>query len=242
VLGSRSTHSGSRLGGLDGGPLKAGDTLPLGEPSPSAAPGRRLPNALRPEYGRELTVRVIPGPQDAAFTAEGIETFYSSPYTVTEKSDRQGVRLDGPKIEAKNGRYDIVSDAVVFGSVQVPGDGMPIVLLADRQTTGGYAKIGIVATVDLPKLAQAAPGTVIRFVQTSVQDAQKALRDRRQALLSAGLLSGLAEREFPLSIGGSGGLKLAYRPKSLATPGGTLVAVRSGAGLLTVRAEDVTNR
>jgi antagonist of KipI len=242
VLGSRSTHTGSRLGGLDGGPLKANETLPLGEPSSNAAPGRRLPDDLRPGYSRELTVRVIPGPQDDAFTAEGIETFYSSPYTVTEKSDRQGVRLDGPKIEVKNGRYDIVSDAVVFGSVQVPGDGMPIVLLADRQTTGGYAKIGVVATVDLPRLAQAAPAMVIRFVQTSVQEAQQALRERRQALLGADLLSGVAERDFQLSIGGSHNMKLSYRPAALATSGGTLVSVRSGAALLTVRAEDATNR
>lgn len=240
VLSSRSTHTGSRLGGLDGGPLKAGDTLPLGEPSPDAVPGHRLPDALRPAYGSEVMARVIPGPQDDAFTDDGMETFYSSTYTVTEKSDRQGVRFDGPEIGAKNGRYDIVSDAVVFGSVQVPGDGMPIVLLADRQTTGGYAKIGVVATVDLPGLAQAAPGTAVRFEQITVQHAQQALRDRREKLLSADLAAGLVESTFALAVNGEwADLRLSYRPALLRSASGALVAARTGAGAVTVHAEEL---
>ena len=242
VLGSRSTHAASHLGGLDGGPLKPGDTLPLGDPAPDAAPGRRLPDGLRREYGREVTVRVIPGPQDTAFTVDGIKTFYSAAYTVTDKSDRQGVRLDGPKIEAKDGRYDIVSDAVVFGAVQVPGDAMPIVLLSDRQTTGGYPKIGVVASVDLPLLAQAAPGTVIRFEEISAQAAQEALRDRMRDLLEADLLSGLVESEAPVFFGGASAVTLAYRPPALAEQGGTLVSFTAGGTRMTVRAEDVTGR
>jgi allophanate hydrolase subunit 2 len=129
-----------------------------------------------PKYGSEVTVHVIPGPQADQFTAKGVETFYSNAYTVTDKSDRQGVRLDGPAIEAVGGRYDIVSDAVVTGAIQVPGDARPIVLLADRQTTGGYPKIGVVATVDIPLLAQAAPGTSVRFVRTTIEEAQEATR------------------------------------------------------------------
>ncbi len=201
VLGSRSTHAGSGLGGLDGGPLKAGDELPIGEPSdePSAL---RIPNGLLPHRTSQLTLGVVPGPQQDAFTGDGVSVFYSSEYTVTDRSDRQGVRLDGPVIQAVGDRYDIVSDAVVFGSVQVPGDGKPIVLLADRQTTGGYAKIGVVASVSLPALAQAAPGTTARFERMTVQDAQAAARKRMSDLLETPLEDASPARAFSLNVSG----------------------------------------
>ena len=197
VLGSRSTHAASGLGGLNGGPLKPGDVLPLGEPQTSAGAGNAVPPGLRPLVSNEIDIRVVPGPQDDMFTDAGKTTFYSSAYTVTEQSNRQGLRLDGPEIEAVDGRYDIVSDAVVFGSVQVPGDGKPIVLMADRQTTGGYAKIGVVATVDLPLLAQARPGAVVRLSPVTVRDAQARLREANAALHAADLTAGvtrIAER------------------------------------------------
>jgi len=181
ALGSRATHIGSKLGGFEGRALQAGDELPFGEPA-SRPPERRVPADLIPAYGDDITLRVVSGPQEDAFTAGGVETFYASTYTVTDRSDRMGARLDGPVIEAVDGRYDIVSDAVPRGSVQVPGDGKPIVLLADRQTTGGYAKIGVVAAADLPLAAQAAPGTAIRFAPIGVEEAEQAAREQMASL------------------------------------------------------------
>ena len=175
-LGSRATYLAAGLGGLDGRALQPGDQIPAAVPSELPPAGRRLPADLVPEYPAEVAVRVVPGPQDDGFTESGLDTFFGSTYTVTDRSDRQGIRFDGPEIEAVGDRYDILSDAVVTGAVQVPGDRMPIVLLADRQTTGGYPKIGVVATVDQPHLAQAAPGTAVRFNRVTVEEAQAALR------------------------------------------------------------------
>ncbi len=105
-----------------------------------------LPERNRPVF--EGPVRVLLGPQEDAFTAAGIETFLSSAYTVTSKTDRMGCQLDGPPIEHRDG-FNIISDGIVNGSIQVPGSGIPIVLLADRQTTGGYPKIATVVSADL---------------------------------------------------------------------------------------------
>jgi allophanate hydrolase subunit 2 len=140
------------------------------------------PPDYAPDYPWVISVRVIPGPQDEQFTAHGIDTFFGSEYVVSDRSDRQGIRFDGPEIEAGPGGYDIVSDAIVTGSIQIPGDRRPIALLADRQTTGGYPKIGVVATADLPLLAQAAPGTRVRFARTGVDEAVEALREGAQEI------------------------------------------------------------
>ncbi|MSQ08779.1 MAG: biotin-dependent carboxyltransferase [Dehalococcoidia bacterium] len=204
VLGSRSTHAGSRLGGLRGRPLEAGDELALGlaDPDGEAASGLRVPASLLPVHADEFTVRVVRGPQEDSFNEAGVRTFYGSTYTVTERSDRQGLRLDGPLIEARGGRHDIVSDAVVAGSIQVPGDAMPIILMADRQTTGGYAKIAVAASIDRPLLAQAAPGARVRFVQTTVKEAQLAATTRRKALTETPLELAGEARELRLKIEG----------------------------------------
>ena len=201
VLGARSTHTGSGLGGLDGGPLKPNAELPVGQTS--GEPGlQRVPASLRPQSTRHTALRVVPGPQEDAFTIAGVDAFYGGEYTVTDRSDRQGVRLDGPQVEAVDGRYDIVSDAVVFGSVQVPGDGKPIVLLADRQTTGGYAKIGVVASVDLPALAQAAPGSTVSFTRTTVDEAQADARERMRQLLETPLEDASPALIYSLNVSG----------------------------------------
>ena len=168
VMGSRATDIGAKLGGFAGRALKAGDVLP------TRAVDDWTPTDVRctpPVYESEITVRVIPGPQDDAFTPKGTDTFFSAPYEVSPNSDRMGIRLDGAEIESVNGT-DIVSDGIVFGSVQVPSGGKPIVLMADHQTTGGYAKIGTVISFDLPKLAQARPGDTVRFVRISAEEAQ----------------------------------------------------------------------
>lgn len=225
VLGSRSTHTGSRLGGISGGPLEAGDELPVGTPGEGAAAGSRIPDSLLHEYSHEIEVRVVVGPQFDAFTDAGKDALFGSSYTVTENSDRQGLRLDGPEIEAVDGRYDIVSDAVVFGAIQVPGDGKPIVLLADRQTTGGYPKIGVVASVDLPLLAQAAPGSVVTFSEIAVAEAQQLLRQRREALLSADLSGSLTTTSMNLNLQGvAREISVTFDPQRLAQQDVTFVS------------------
>lgn len=211
VLGSRSTHVASCIGGVDGRALAAGDVLDIGEPSSTATSGSIFGgnvfggNAFvsastsgsgstpaSPEFPElpEITglkVRVVLGPQDDVFSDKGIQTFLDSTYVVGDQSNRQGLRLDGPEIESRTGRYDIVSDAVVNGSIQVPGDGKPIVLLADRQTTGGYAKIATVASADLPRLGQASPGTSITFSAISVEESQELFARRSERLLGSEL-------------------------------------------------------
>ena len=175
VLGSRSTSLKCKIGGLAGRALAAGDVLPLKE---NAVPfemisGRRTAEMICSD---SITVRVVEGPQADHFTEEGKKTFYSSAYTVSDLSDRMGCRLDGPVIESIDGT-DIISDGIAFGSVQVTSSGMPIVLLADRQTTGGYAKIANVCSADLPLLAQARPGNTVRFTRISIEEAQELLKE-----------------------------------------------------------------
>ena len=176
VMGSRSTDRSAALGGYEGRALKVGDelsTLPDDGWMPEGAA-----SAVIPEYPEAFEVRVIPGPQEDFFTESGVSTFYSTVYEVTPESDRMGIRLEGEKIESVNGT-DIVSDGIVFGSVQVPSGGKPIILMADHQTTGGYAKIGTVLSFDLPKLAQARPGTKISFRRFTLREAEALYKSRR---------------------------------------------------------------
>ncbi|MBQ8026223.1 MAG: biotin-dependent carboxyltransferase family protein [Oscillospiraceae bacterium] len=174
VMGSRCTNMKSSLGGFKGRKLQTDDFILF------RIKRRYLPyflsRTLKPDDmdQQQVTLRVVMGPQDSAFTREGIQTFLSSTYTVTNEFDRMGCRLDGPYIASKNGS-DIISDGICFGSVQVPSHGKPIVLLADRQTTGGYAKIATVASVDIPKLVQRKTDDKIRFRAITVYEAQKLL-------------------------------------------------------------------
>ena len=160
VMGSRSTHLKCRIGGFEGRALKTGDILPVGNIILNDIP--EIKPLSKPEYSNEITVRFIFGPQDDCFTVKGKETFVTGKYKVSQQSDRMGVRLKGPAVESLHGT-DIVSDGIVFGSVQITGSGLPIILMADRQTTGGYAKIATVISEDLPLLAQAVPGTIVNF-------------------------------------------------------------------------------
>jgi antagonist of KipI len=174
VMGSRSTHILSKLGGYCGRLLTKGDVL-------------SVPNAIHPElrslradqiptYPEELLIRVIPGPQADYFTLAGLETLFSGEYQITPRSDRRGYVLAGPKIEHARGP-DIISDGILPGCIQVPGDGMPIILLADCQTTGGFAKIGTVISSDLDRLGQACPGQKVRFQRVDVAQAHRILHE-----------------------------------------------------------------
>lgn len=189
VLGSRSTHVRSGLGGLDGGPLKAGDSLPLRAADGFDGPDVWLTADLWP--GLHETVRVVLGPQEDLFTDAGIETFLTYPYRVLPQSDRMGYRLDGPPI-AHAGDYNIVSDGIARGSVQVVGNGQPIILLSDRQTTGGYAKIATVISADLPVLAQRRPGDTIRFEVVHLDEAET------ERALMMGMIEGLRDLFRPV--------------------------------------------
>lgn len=173
VMGSRSTYLKGRIGGVHGRALQSGDVLETGRsPQPADRVGRQPAPSMRPRYGKDIRLRVIPGPQAEAFTEEGIHTFYHADFEVTSRSDRMGYRLDGPVIGHRAGA-DIISDAIAPGAVQIPAEGRPIILMADRQTTGGYTKIATVISVDLPRLAQAGPGTRITFHEVGVDEAQE---------------------------------------------------------------------
>lgn len=182
VLGSRSTHTSSALGGLHGRNLRRGDRLSVSGIRP--LPPRALINLSSeqiPRYKHHHLLRVVLGPQMDAFTCKGIQTFLASTYTVSHQSDRVGYRYDGPRIQHK-GVADIVSDGVPFGAIQVTGDGLPIILLADRGTTGGYTKIATVISVDLARVAQAMPGDTTCFQSVTVKEAQQALRKQEDMI------------------------------------------------------------
>jgi antagonist of KipI len=175
-LGSRSTYLPGGFGGLEGRRLRANERLPLGTGvrAPAMRAGRSWPQDRRPPYTSTPTLRVVLGPQDDAFTARGLDTFLNSAYVLTPASNRMGARLKGAPI-AHRDATGIVSDGVVTGSVQVPADGQPIVMLADHQTTGGYPKIATVIRADLPLLAQLLPGERVRFKTISIIDARELL-------------------------------------------------------------------
>lgn len=183
-MGSLSTYMRSGLGGFEGRALKAGDRLPL---NTIAAEGdeRELPDEI--DYGTG-PVRVVLGPQDDRFTQKGIETFLSATYTVTKEADRMGIRLEGETIEHTRGA-DIASEGVVTGSIQVPGNGKPIILMADRQTTGGYTKIATVISADLPRVGRMKPGDTLTFAAIAVAEAE-AIR-RAQAKMLRKLIDGI---------------------------------------------------
>jgi allophanate hydrolase subunit 2 len=136
--------------------------------------GHVWPRSERPSYSAAPTLRVVLGPQDDAFTPAGLETFLSAAYVLSLESNRMGARLQGPRI-AHRDATGIVSDGIVAGSVQVPADGQPIVMLADHQTTGGYPKIATVVQADLPLLAQVLPGDSVRFEAVTLAEAQALL-------------------------------------------------------------------
>ncbi|MFP7492905.1 biotin-dependent carboxyltransferase family protein [Terribacillus saccharophilus] len=180
VMGSKSTYLKAKIGGLNGRALEKEDVLYAGGDT-QAVIGRSLHYDEIPKYKKELTVRVILGPHQDAFTEESIQTFLHSAYEITQQSDRMGYRLKGPELTHKT-TADIISEAIPLGGIQVPANGQPIILMADRQTTGGYTRIATVISVDLPLLAQAVPGTVIRFEEISMNEAHEINR-RKEKLL-----------------------------------------------------------
>ncbi|MFW6077289.1 MAG: biotin-dependent carboxyltransferase family protein [Hyphomicrobiales bacterium] len=187
LFDSQSTYVRGRLGGFDGRALRAGDRLPLGQPEAPDRSEVRLNGS--PPYGTGDAVRVVLGPQQGHFTEAGIKTFLESSFIISNQADRMGLRLDGPVLEHAAG-HDIVSDGIATGSIQVPGTGLPIILLADHQTTGGYPKIATVASVDLPRLGRMRPGETLRFQAVTVEEAEAARRAQENEILR--LIDGFA--------------------------------------------------
>ena len=177
IMNSKSTNLKAKVGGFNGRKLMTGDILSVGVGSLEAP--LTLNKHYIPTYSKDIKVGVILGQQDDHFTEAGIKTFLNETYTVTQESDRMGIRVSsvsGATIEHKNGA-DIISDGITFGAIQVPGSGQPIVMMADRQTTGGYTKIGNVISSDLAKLAQATPGTKVKFVEYTLEQAVQAIKN-----------------------------------------------------------------
>jgi antagonist of KipI len=173
VLDSRSTSLLARIGPFGGRPLASGDVLPIGEERRFDEPGSAAYPMRMPRGGARI--RAIAGPHEAMFEPGTLDRFFFTRFTISPASNRTGYRLDGPRL-ARAGTEDILSDATPFGSVQVPSSGQPILLMADRQTTGGYPKIATVISADLPLAGQLAPGDWIEFVPCTRASAVEALR------------------------------------------------------------------
>ncbi len=183
ILGSRATHVTTAMGGLEGRPLKAGDRVPLGQKTSivSVTRVRIVPPRQLPDH--HTVVRLLAGPQDDRFDPAALETLVAAPYTLGQRSDRMGFRLEGaPLMHARDA--NVISDATPMGSIQVPASGMPILLMADRQTTGGYPKIASVISADLKLAGQLGPGDTISFVMCSPREALAALIAQERALMT----------------------------------------------------------
>lgn len=184
VLGSRGTYLRAGLGGFGGRALRDGDVLTAHELARHVEGHWRIDERILPAYSARPTVRVVAGAQAGEF-AQG---WARVEFKVSPKSDRMGVRLTGAALE-RNTTKDLVSTTVVPGTVQVPPDGQPIVLMADAQTIGGYPQIGHVITVDLPLMAQVKPGDAVRFAEVTLEDAHRLVlaREHAVAMLHEGL-------------------------------------------------------
>lgn len=182
-LHSRSTHVRSGTGGHAGRALCAGDALACGPPGAGARRwiGQGLPASLTPGYSTAPVVRIVRGPQAADFSDGACAALVQAAYRLTPHSDRMGYRLFGKPLEVA-GSSHLISDAVPLGALQVPPDQQPILMMADRQTTGGYPKIAVVISADLPLAAQLLPGHTLRFRFVELEEARAALRDQRAAL------------------------------------------------------------
>lgn len=185
VLGSRATDLKGRFGGHEGRALASGDRLTIG----GMPDGSCLELPAPPPLAFAGTLRVVLGPQADAFTEDGLNTFLGTGFRVSREADRMGMRLEGTPLAFTTGA-DIVSDGIATGSIQVPGSGLPIVLLADHQTIGGYAKIATVISADLAVAGRLLPGAEIRFAAVSVAEAEEARRAQERDL--ARLIDSLA--------------------------------------------------
>ena len=190
VMNSRTTYMRAKIGGVEGRALKSGDVVKVGEPAPlwKRLDGFRLPAEIIPSAAAAAPLAVITGLQQDAFTKEGKKLLFEAEYLITAESDRMGCRLEGPKIEHTEKGADIVSDGIPLGAVQIPGHGMPIIMLADRQTTGGYTKIGVLTPLSIEALVQKMPGMKVRFREAEVAEGVAEQRQIAASVKRAGEL------------------------------------------------------
>ncbi len=193
TLGALATHTRSGLGGLQGRALMAGDALPLAD----LREGPPAPQFLHAPWleGETGPLRLLLGPQDDYFTRQAVDTLLSARWTLSAQSDRMAYRLQGPPLAHARG-HDIVSDGVAFGAIQVPGDGVPLALMADRQPTGGYPKIAAVIGADLGRLAQTRPGEAISFRRVDWAEAVAARRALAEKISAGVTFAPLAAAEL----------------------------------------------
>ncbi len=178
-LESRSTYLNGGIGGFHGRSLHAGDQLPLGKDTSvdlMIQAGHSWSKSQQSKYKQNPVIRVVLGPQQDHFDASAINILLNHPYTISSSSDRMGMRLTGTVIQHRK-ETGLVSDGIVTGSIQVPPDGMPIVMMVDHQTTGGYPKIATVIQADIPLLAQCLPGNTVRFKAIPLTEAIKTVRN-----------------------------------------------------------------
>lgn len=203
VMGSKATSLQCHIGGLGGRKLEKGDVLPLRPVCevPQNLSHRSVSHHIRRK--RENIIRVLLGPQDDAFTEEGLSVFLGTPYTVSKEFDRMGCRLEGQPIQHKTDG-NILSDGIVNGAIQVPTTGQPIIMLAERQATGGYTKIATVISADLPVIGQCCPGDTIRFQEVSIDEAHRLLRQQKSRLeeLKCSLNAPPGKRTYHVSMNG----------------------------------------
>lgn len=178
VLASKSTNLASKFGGYEGRPLRKGDLLFSGAPDQYfKRAGKSFRAEGRPSYTGDWVLRVLPGPQDQDFPEESRRLFFDSSFAVSSQSDRTGIRLSGPALHRKKDLGDsIISEGIVSGAIQVPGDGQPIILLVET-VTGGYRKIATVISADLSLLGQVKPGEQVRFQEVSIRESMMALQE-----------------------------------------------------------------
>jgi biotin-dependent carboxylase-like uncharacterized protein len=176
-LGSVATHLGSGLGGANGRRLAGGDALPLLISRAPMGPERRS----APQRHAHGPMRVVLGPQDDFFAPETVEAFLGATWRVTHRADRMGTWLEGPKLAHARG-FNVVSDGLVPGCIQVPGGGQPVVLLVDCQTLGGYPKLATIVTADLPRFTQTRPGRHVTFAAVDIATAHGLYREHQTRL------------------------------------------------------------
>jgi antagonist of KipI len=184
VLGSRSTHVFSGLGGVEGRAVRAGDRLPLGDQTNG---DKRCPPKMTPDpIFREVTLRILPGPQADQVDSSALDDLERQEYVISSQSDRMGYRLTGGLPLRARTTGDMISDVTFAGALQMPPSGDPILLMADRQTTGGYPQVAIVISADLPAAGQLAPGDRVRFRRCTRHEAVAALLEQEGRLLAIG--------------------------------------------------------
>ncbi len=173
---------------------KAGDRLPLGHTTRQQGRALAPQTAVLPLPDHHVQIRVLPGPQVEYFTADALDVLQSAPYVIGQQSDRMGFRLEGPRLTHARGA-DIISDATALGVLQVPASGQPILLMADRQTTGGYPKIATVVSADIAVAGQLGPGDRMSFIVCTPRDAMAALIAQERALMAVEAVDAMEPRQ-----------------------------------------------